>query len=355
MLHDEHSEAWFHYLSRDDVVVAAAEVDILGTVRQALIDYSMGLGRLPQEGYLGWQTPTGFSARSIAMQGAIPGRSGYAYGLKMINGSLGNVERGLPRSQGFTVLFDPESARPLVVMEAAYISSMRTAAVTMATAMATGGPQYTSLALIGCGTLAKAHVILAERYLRGLKEVSVYDVSAERAQAFVTAAANLFDGRVRVWAAGNARECVQSADIVVPVTTVTDGYIEPDWIRAGALIAHVSLDDLLPAVVERADVLLVDDWNLVADDHRRLFGRMHREGLLLSPTGERWPGSRVTDRARLVDGTLGELFLGTCRGRSTGTEVIVSNPFGMAILDVAVATGVYEIALHRGRGTRLPV
>jgi hypothetical protein len=83
--------------------------------------------------------PQGFDARSIAMQGAVPTPNGMAYGLKMINASLGNVDHGLPRSQGFTFLFDPESARPSIMMETAYISAMRTAGVTVATALETGG------------------------------------------------------------------------------------------------------------------------------------------------------------------------------------------------------------------------
>jgi ornithine cyclodeaminase len=355
MFGDEHIGAGFVYLSRADVIAAAADIDIVAVVREALISHARGLSSLPAEGYLGWNTPAGFSARSIAMQGAIPGPAGLTYGLKMINASLGNVDRGLPRSQGLTFIFDAETARPLVMMEAAYISAMRTAAVTVATALATGGSRYRSLALVGCGTLAKAHVTLAERYLPNLEEIRLFDVAETRAQALADAITDRYGAALRVRVGSDARDCVAGADLVVPVTTVTEGYIGRDWITPGALIAHVSLDDLLPEVVQHADRVLVDDWELVSHDHRRLFGRMFREGRLLSPSGERHSGSPTTEMARRVDGSLGELFAGVCPGRSHDTDVIVSNPFGMAVLDVAVGSAVHRVAVDQDRGLKLPV
>jgi len=353
MLENEHSGASFRYLPRAAVVAAAAEVDVVATVREALIQHAAGAAALPAEAYLGWETPQGFSARSIAMQGAIPAAAGVAYGLKVINASLGNVDHGLPRSQGLTFLFDPESARPVVMMEAAYISALRTAGVTIATALQTGAPHYRSLALIGCGSIAKAHVLLAERHLDQLQEVRLYDVVPERAREFAAAITERTAGRWRVLACQSARECVSGADLVVPVTTVTTGYIAYDWLRPGSLVAHVSLDDLLPEVVERADSVFVDDWDLVSDDHRRLFGRMYRQGTLAPPGGR--PGPADGSSPRGVDATLGDVFSGAAPGRKKSEDILVSNPFGMAILDVAVAAAVHRVAVGKGYGTEVDV
>jgi len=353
MFENEHTGARFRYVPRAAVVDAITEIDIVRTVREALIQHANGASLLPAEGYLGWQTPQGFSARSIAMQGAVPTPSGMAYGLKMINASLGNVDQGLPRSQGFTVLFDPETARPLIIMEAAYISAMRTASVTIATALETGAPHYRSLALLGCGTLAKAHLVLAERYLEGLEEIRLYDVVPARAHVLAQAIADRVGSRWRIHVDENARDCVGQADLVVPVTTVTEGYIAYDWLRPGCLIAHVSLDDLLPEVVERADTVFVDDWELVSHDRRRLFGRMFQQGVLAGPgDGHGTVGEQPPHR---VDATLGELFAGKVPGRRLDEDIVVSNPFGMAVLDVAVAAAVYQAAIDLGLGTDLDV
>ena len=353
MLENEHAGARFRYLPRAAVVAAIAEVDVVAAVREALIQHVKGATSLPAEAYLGWQTPRGHNARSIAMQGAVPAASGTAYGLKVINASLGNVGHGLPRSQGLTFLFDPESARPVVMMEAAYISAMRTAGVTIATALGTGASHYRSLALVGCGSIAKAHILLAERHLEHLEEVRLYDVVPERACELAKAVTERAAGRWRVVPCPSARDCVSGADLVVPVTTVTAGYIAYDWLRPGCLVAHVSLDDLLPEVVERADSVFVDDWDLVSHDHRRLFGRMYREGTLATPGGRPGPSDGASPRS--VDATLGEVLSGAAPGRRSSTDILVSNPFGMAILDVAVAAAVHRVAVDRGHGIEIDV
>ena len=42
-----------------------------------------------------------------------------------------------------------------------------------------------------------------------------------------------------------------------------------------------------------------------------------------------------------MDGTLGELLIGACEGRASADEIIVVNPFGLAIEDIAIADRVW--------------
>ena len=108
----------------------------------------------------------------------------------------------------------------------------------------------------------------------------------------------------------------------------------------------MSLDDVLPEVVTGADLVVIDDWALIAADDRRLLGRMLREGTL-APPGESRPG------ARTVDATLADVVAGAHPGRGRDTDVILSNPFGMGVLDVALAADVYDAAVARDLGTVL--
>jgi ornithine cyclodeaminase len=74
---------------------------------------------------------------------------------------------------------------------------------------------------------------------------------------------------------------------------------------------------------------------------------MLRQGLIAPPNGSR------SGRARCIDGELGDVLLGTREGRAGGREIIVVNPFGLALEDVAVARCVYERAVALGLGTSL--
>jgi len=351
---DEYPHATLTYLSRDDVVRCFADLDPVELVADALRRHASGETLLPDEAYLGWETSNGSAARSLAMPGGLRYEDGLALGTKIINGSLGNPARGLARSQGLLLMFDPEVAWPRVLMEAAYISSLRTAAVSAVAAVSLGAAATSKVAVIGCGTLAKMHLVLLHTALPHLTEVALFDADPRHAETLATAirddetAADL-----KVTVAADARECVRDAHLVVTTTTVTEGYLPYEWLTPGALVAHVSLDDVLPDVVERAGLVLVDDWNLVSHDHRRLLGRMYRDGRLLGPDGERHPDAPAMASARPVDATLGDVLLGRHPGRADERDIVLSNPFGMSILDIALGDRVARAAARLGLGQEL--
>lgn len=152
--------------------------------------------------------------------------------------------------------------------------------------------------------------------------------------------------------AGSARDAVHEAGVVVTTTTTTEPYLHHGWFSPGVLIAHVSLDDVLSEMVRLADLVIVDDWPLVRDDSRRLLGRMYRGGELIGLDGGHC-GEPVTG-ARRVDATLGDVVVGRHPGRTSPEQTVLSNPFGMGILDVAMAAEVLRVARAAGRGVALP-
>jgi ornithine cyclodeaminase len=328
-------------------------IDVLAVVAETLRLHSENRVSLPEEAYLPWRSPGGAANRCLAMPGAVDFDDGFAVGLKTINASLGNIAGGLPRSQGFTLLLDEETARPRLLMEAAHVSALRTAAVTALAAQTMGRKGMSSMGLIGCGTLAMAHLKLLADTVPTLTEVRLFDMDPARAAKFRDEVASSLPGQ-RIEVVPTARECVTDADLVVPVTTATEGYIPYDWLTPGTLVSNVSLDDLLPDVVQRCDVLVVDDWDLVSGDRRRLLGRMYHAGDLLPPSGivVGQTGGPST-AARKVDATLGEVVSGAHRGRGEDTDIVVCNAFGMAILDIAVAYRVAAAAERAGIGQTL--
>lgn len=343
------------YLCRQDVIECCEEIDVVSTVVETLERHARGETVLSDEAYLGW-TVDGAPARSLAMSGSITANGHPVIGVKVINGSLANPDQGIPRSQGFTMTLDPETARPVAILEAAYISALRTAAVTAASARCLGLPKLSTAGLVGCGTLAKAHLSVLPRALPSLRHILLHDRDFARARSLAAALrADETAAHLDVRVVADVEECVRASELLVTLTTVTEGYIPYEWIRPGVLIAHVSLDDVLPEVVEQADLVLVDDWKLVSGDDRRLLGRLYRDGRLRAPDGSYCPGCEGAAGARRVDGTLGEALLFPERGRRSERDVILSNPFGMAILDVAVGAKVTARAIAEQRGRRLPL
>src|SRR5687768_14588681 len=115
-----------------------------------------GRTELPEEASLHWTTATGSAARSLALPGAIwsdPPK----VGVKVVNSSLGNTARRLPRARGLTLLFDSQTAHPVVILEGAHLSTLRTAAYTVLTVETLAAPKLRRVAVIGCGAIGAAH------------------------------------------------------------------------------------------------------------------------------------------------------------------------------------------------------
>ena len=338
------------YLTRAEVIRAAAEVDPVAVVQEALTLHAGGATTLPDEAYLPWHTADGRFARSLALPGALWGDRP-VLGMKVINSSLANPDRGLPRAQGLTILFDRETALPVAMMEAAYLSALRTSAYTALSVRLLGPPAVEQIAVIGCGALGASHVrLLAPAFPRA--RFVLFDASAERRDKFIAGLAE--EGVADCRPVDSAEDAVRGSGIVITTTTTTTGYIPYAWLEPGALLAHVSLDDVLPDVVRGCDLLVVDDWPLIRADDRRLLGRMYRTGELVGPDGDTFGDAGATAEATEVDASLADVIAGRHPGRTAPDQIVLSNPFGMGILDVALAAAVRDVAERDGLGAVLP-
>lgn len=331
------------YLSSSDVLAACVDVDPLTCVRDALLQHATGAAEVGVEGVIRWSPASGHSARTLNMPGLLG--KGEVVGTKIINANTGNPDLGLPRADGLTILFDPRSARPRAVLQGAHISALRTAAVSTLAARELGTSDPVTLGVVGAGKIAQAHIKLLAEHLK-IGRVLLSDRLPERADALARTLRN--DGLVPEIAVTDVERSVRGSNVIVTATTATQPYVSDDWITPGTLVVNVSLDDIEERSYLRADLLYVDDWQLVIDDSQRLLGRLGRAGKISGP------GQPAPVRGRCVTGTLGQLLTHECPSRQEEGQIIIVNPFGMAIEDLAIAQEVCAAAVSLGLGVRLP-
>ncbi|GCE14891.1 ornithine cyclodeaminase family protein [Tengunoibacter tsumagoiensis] len=338
------------YLCRREVEALCQKIDSVAIIREMFRLHGNGESNLPDEAYLGWRNIQNEPVRSLNMPGYLGGPWNFA-GTKIINGNIANPKRGLPRANGLTILYDPLSVRPLCIMEGAYLSSLRTASVSALAVDLFYGRPITCLAIIGAGVLAQAHIELLLQRLSTLQTITIFDTDPTRITALQqTLEPALQRSNVSLQAVASAEDAIRSAQLIIPTTTTTTGYIQFSWLQPGAILVNISLDDALPEVFFQANLVVVDDWKLVKNDSHRMIGRLYREGLALGPDEA---GTVPARRARKVDAEIGDIVVGTKQGRKTAEDIILVNPFGLAIEDIALAGHVYQLALEQGLGMSL--
>ncbi|MFE4311738.1 ornithine cyclodeaminase [Streptomyces sp. NPDC056891] len=338
-----HDDTTLTYLDSADVARLCDGLPVADLAHDTLLAYRRKEAGLTPEAALRWTTPSGASARSLIL----PGWADGAYGCKIINASLGNRLLGRPRAAGLVVLDDPETARPVCIMEGGRISALRTAGVSIAALRAVRDlAAVRRVAFLGCGRQAEVHRELLASACPGVEELFVHDQDADRAEE-LAARWRAADPAVAVTVTADARSAVERAQVTVAVTTTTEPYVELDWVPAGGTFVNVSLDDAAESLLLGCDHLFVDDWELVVEDDHRLLGRLARAGRVAGP------GTDAPAGGRSVDASLPELFAGDYARTVAGDDRVVINPFGMGVQDIALAAAVYARAVEQGVGLSL--
>ena len=330
-------EIEFLYLNQAEILAAGVDMaSVLAAVEDSFRMYHTGEAILPHKVVLD------MDERERGRGNAMPGYVGGDYnvfGVKWISGFPKNPMRfGLPRGIGLLILNDAENGLPLAVMDCTWISAMRTGAATGVGAKYLARPDSKSVAIIGAGVQARTQLEALKVVLPGLEEVRAYDVRHEAAEAFAQDMGSKLGMTVRP--VESPQEAVSGADIVVTVTVADEPIVKDAWMKPGSLFAAIgSYQEEEFAVVENSDKVFVDGVSHV----------LHRETPVIALMIE-----RGTLREEDV-GEIGAVICGDIPGRETADERIFYSPIGMGIHDVCVGKRVYDSAVARGLGSRLPL
>src|SRR6185437_10397468 len=154
-----------------------------------------------------------------------------AFALKAVCIMPGNPARGLDAHQGLVTLFDGETGVPTAILDASAITAVRTAAVTAVATGALARPDAATLAVLGAGTQARAH-LRALAGVRAFERVWVYAPTAAHAEEI--AGEGVAAGLAGVTVAASAQAALRDADVVVTVTSAREPVLRREWLKPGA-------------------------------------------------------------------------------------------------------------------------
>jgi ornithine cyclodeaminase len=228
------------------------------------------------------------------------------------------------------ILNDHDTGYPFACLESSIISATRTAASAALAAdrLTRGRTRPTRVGFVGTGLIARyIHTFLAGTGW-SFDEIGVHDLSADSAAGF-RGYLEEADTPGRITVHEDAEQLIRSSDLVVFATVAAQPHVSDlTWFAHNPLVLHVSLRDLAPEIV-LASTNIVDDVDhcLKADTSPHL-------------------AEQLTGNRDFLLGTLDDVMAGQVTVPA-GRPVVFS-PFGLGVLDLAVAKFVYDEVTRSG-------
>ncbi|MGA2756923.1 MAG: ornithine cyclodeaminase family protein, partial [Solirubrobacteraceae bacterium] len=262
------------------------------------------------------------------------------YSLKAVCVFPGNPALGLDAHQGTVTLFDGETGLPSAILNGSAVTAIRTAAVTALATRLLARADATTLAILGSGVQAQAH-LRSLMLVRAFTRVAIHSPNAEHAASLVAVAAAEFGDGVHFEACESAREALEGAEVVVTATNSRTPVLERDWLADGAHVNAIGAS--IPSARE-LDVATVAAAELFVDSRESAANEAGEYRLALEE------GAIGPDHIRAE---LGEVAIGAHPGRSGPDAITVFRSLGLAVEDLAAAELAVASARRAGAGTEV--
>jgi alanine dehydrogenase len=323
------------YLSNDDVKTVLDLGRAIEITEQALRDHSAGrviwstpedLAIKPETGWQSWVTGcaladepvAGFRIRSIKAAGG--------------SRDLSRAPRG-PRR--ILILSDREGGEIRAIMDEDWCHAVRTAAAATVAMRLLARKDSAVMAMLGAGDTARAAVPVMAQAFR-LKEIRVTSRTPESRRNYAKEIGQEYS--LNVVPVDSTEKALAGADLVVSATTTSTPFVKDSWLGAGTTVYSIGKNqEMETEVYTRSDKFVVDSW--LHCKNKSDMQRLLKENFLSEKD---------------LYAELPELLSGKKSGRESDKERIFIRAIGLVNQDIAMANAIYQSALEKGIGTRLP-
>jgi len=243
----------------------------------------------------------------------------------------------LPPTSSVVLLFDAETGLPACIMEASWVTGLKTAASTAVPTAYLARPESSVIAIFGAGTLGRLHMrAVAQRFKlkQGYFVDILPDVAAKCADdlepelGFPIAAVELEE----------RESVVRKSDIIFTVTTGDQPLFEYKQLKAGAFIARLgSFQEVAYDVITRADKVIVDSWKYASPRIPEIIHLVESGEFKFEDVHAEWPS----------------VVAGELPGRESSEEIIIFMALGIWGEYAAILPEVFRKAVDMGLGQSL--
>ncbi len=318
------------FLTRGDVQKVISMREVIEYVEKAFKAKGLGKVQMPPKIYVNF--PNGDFR---AMPCYIP-EFGFG-GVKIVNVHPLNPEKyNLPTVMATILLIDPETGKPLAIMEGGLITDMRTGAAGGIAAKYLARKDSKVVGMVGAGAQAKTQ-LLALNEVMDVEEVKICAKTSSECRKFIKDMSylglDIYEKKID--------DVVKNSDILVTATPVTKPIVKDEWVGEGMHINAIGADapgkqELDPNILKRAKIF-VDDYEQACH------------------SGEvNVPLAKGIIKKEDICGELSDVIVGKKKGRVDDTDITIFDSTGLAIQDLATAVLVYEKAKKLDLGNEIP-
>ncbi|MCP1493426.1 ornithine cyclodeaminase [Peribacillus frigoritolerans] len=253
-----------------------------------------------------------------------------------------NPSRGMATTQGVILLSDAENGEHLALLNASYLTRLRTGALSGIATDLLARKDARVLTIIGTGAMGfeQAIGVLA---VRDIERILLVNRTPEKAEKFGKKL-RAFGVTVPFEVCEDVSAAVRQADIICCATRSNEPVFNGQDLKPGTHINGVG--SYLPDMKEVDNTTVSRAAKIIVDD---LAGVKAEAGELISAANQgNWSFNDI-------HGELFELVMRTKTGRENEEEITFFKSVGAAYFDLAVAKGVYSQSKERNIGMEIEV
>lgn len=264
------------------------------------------------------------------------------FGLKLVSWFGDNVKQGLPAITGLTMIFDLVHGFPKGVLNASYMTGMRTGAAGALGIKYLARADSSVLSVVGTGKMAIFQIAATLSVMPGIKKVHVYDpVNYENAQKFQGGIKSelgkiindLNDQDNQLWlrridevlfvATDDPERMLKESDAVITITPSRKPLLKKEWIKPGTHLSCIGAD---VAGKQEIDENIFKEAVVCVDDRQ--------QAVTVGETQCAFR-SEIIESGDLIE--IGHLIIGKCEGRRSDQDITIFDSTGISLQDLAVS------------------
>lgn len=247
-------------------------------------------------------------------------------GMKQVTVAPANAAQNMPSIFAQYILSNSKTGQPLALMNAAELTSRRTACTSALASSYLSREDSENLLVVGGGKVAQ-HLVQAHLAVRNFKKVNVWMRNTEKLNGFII---SLKEQGIEAEAVTNLEKSAREADVISCATLSKTPVIKGEWVKPGT---HLDMIGSHKPDTRETDDEAIKKSSIFVDSR---MGALHETGELALPIAS----GIISEKDVKAD--IVELIKGIHPGRTSADEITLFKSAGLAVEDLAAALLVYK-------------